>query len=149
MDSRTLTERLRGGVAAFFLSAALHRIMLEGSRLVAAQEFSSLRYSASHGWATITFCSVQLFMAVWVFSNRKYAIYLALVYASLLFVIAVLGIFWSFGPTISYITPAISLSNHIEYIMLCEYFLIMTGYLLLLGLIIWLRRLEKRNEDGI
>ena len=149
MNSKTLAERLRGGVAAFFLIGALHRITLDLSRLIAAQEFRSVRYSASHGWASLTFCSIQLFLAAWVFLDKKYAVHLATAYVGFLFAFAVTGIFWSFGPTLSYIKPSTSSSNHTEYTILCEYVFLMTGYLFLLLLIVWLRRLEKRSAITI
>jgi len=148
MDSRILGDRLRGGIAAFFLIRGLHG---------ASRDLFGLAFYGTHiarignepvGLiGSIPFVAVplilQVFLAGWLFFNKKFASMLALAFTILLVLQSVIALLASFTLQISTTGVSFLGPTQSSTAFLCSSMLIVIPYSVILLLVLRLRQLER------
>jgi len=102
------------------------------SRLAAYYEFHAGKWSASNYSGLAVFSGIPIFIAIWIFLNRKFATTFGLIFAGLMSTLLMIDLFRLFAP-IKYYTTTLG--------VLC----LLLEYLLPTIAILWLRKLEKGN----
>ena len=136
MDPRTLADRLRGGIAAFFLIDALSRLS-QASTLILFLHQQNMFYS---NWLKEPlFCLLELLIAVSLFYKKKLSTILASTFAALFFAVFLIGLCRTLiSPSRQFFAADIWLLD--EFFLPIEYASVLLFLLLL-------RRLEARNTS--
>ena len=149
MDSRIFTDRLRGGIAAFFLIEGLSK----GHRAVSLMfllnngNLKGIPFPAYSTEVSALTSVLGLFFAAWIFFGKKHSALLALTYSILMFVFCSL-------PAIAVLVQRTMAVVHHKLLsdMSSSSFVNSVsqsvGHALVVVSLLWLRRLENKHTVG-
>ena len=143
MDSRVLADRLRGGLAAYFLTLGLIRVSQVLLTLAIQHDTQSSDDSASRIFGFAFSLGVHVFLAAWLFLDKKFATTLALVYSAVMMITSASVAFMSLSPRFSVSTTGVTLDGPVHYTVASLSFSMLIAYTVALFSVLSLRRVEK------